>query len=113
MKNVINDRGAKKWGRIMLPEYKEKISILYKEEYSNKQTHSKMIAEELNFLINEALYMHLKVNISYFRDKKEFNAIGNIYKVDLLNRTLILKQESSKRLPIFLDDIFNIDVEKL
>ncbi|QGT99350.1 hypothetical protein SYNTR_0757 [Candidatus Syntrophocurvum alkaliphilum] len=98
--NDVNDRGAKKWNRLMIPEFKENLKNIYNNNNNDSKTE-----EEINKIKHVILLTagnNTRVAISY-------NTTGTVYEIC----GYILKWNHKKEVVSIIDDYGDIKELKL
>lgn len=79
----VNDRGAKKWTAMMLPEHVEALKQIFAEEHKERPILDEQQMEENGFILRNASKGNLIVQIKYYTNN-DFHIIeGKIYSIDL------------------------------
>lgn len=100
---MVNDRGAKKWTSLMLPEHLEILkSVFAGQEYKKKPILDEQQIMENESILQHAIYDHLTVKITYFKDHGIHVIQGKV--VNVVDSYL-----SVGRLKINLKDIIEIN----
>lgn len=74
----IFDRGSKKWVSIMIPELREGLNQLFKEEIHERPELDEQEVERLNRMLTDAFRTGRQVVIRYWGDDGEHEVAGRI-----------------------------------
>ncbi|NLJ71491.1 MAG: YolD-like family protein [Syntrophomonadaceae bacterium] len=77
MANQVNDRGAKKWTRLTIPEFKESLIDIYQHKEDKKSIEEKAEMKKLIVLANSN---NAKVGVNYISEDTIYEINGYIIK---------------------------------
>ncbi|MDQ0220715.1 YolD-like family protein [Peribacillus cavernae] len=88
---MINDRGAKKWTSIMLPEHVKLLSAWTEEQkLVEKPVLDEQELERIRILVMDSLNYTLPIRVVYWKDGLFTKRTGIVAKVDELNKLIKL-----------------------
>lgn len=104
----VNDRGTIKWTSIMMPEHIQMLNKMWKEQDRKaKPMLDEQELEEINMKLQLAIHNNLFVVIKHYSDYDYKVAKGKLKKVDGMNNSLELDNDTK----INLMDILDVVVE--
>lgn len=109
----MKDRGNIKWTAMMLPEHRQRLSNLYKQQFHCPKTElDEQKLEELNNIVRLALSDHqaFDCKITFHQNNTYHSVTGRIVSGDPINKTLRIVDDSTTVHDIPFEDITNIEV---
>ena len=105
---MVNDRGTQKWTSMMLPEHKQMLEALWKEDEKKiKPILDEQQKIEINRILQLVLMDGLTVEITYFMDHDYHTIKAKSLMIDPLKNKLKLDSEEND---IYLHDIIDITI---
>ncbi|ADU30031.1 YolD-like family protein [Evansella cellulosilytica] len=90
------DRGVIKWTSMMLPEHVQQLKELSeKQKVLSKPIIDEQLFEEWSRILEKAYHEQLVISATKWKNGHEENILGYLYKMDQVNRCLILQHPSS------------------
>ncbi len=109
MNNEYQDRGNKKWSAMLLPEHRERLRQMAKDEH--KVVRPRLDAdqwEDLNYKLQSALMEKRIITMIYFQNNSLVNVTGKVLKHDPITHTLHIQESHNCSLRIKLSDIVDV-----
>lgn len=107
MKIDVNDRGAKKWGRLMIPEFKDNLEQIYTLNVDHKSADN---IARLEGIISLATGKSLQVAIDYNSNGTTYEVSGYILKYYAKEKLLHVIDDRGKERKISFINIENIEL---
>jgi len=93
----FKDRGNKKWTSLMLVEHRKRLKELKEhEDDREKPTLDDQEMAVINFKLQQAIDNNLEVKINYYESKRFKTIIGEIKKVDINRKEIVINEEKIK-----------------
>lgn len=106
MKQGINDRGAKKWSKLMIPEFKENLKQLYNSSATRSE-------EEMTRLKNQILLItgkKVRVAINYNPEGTVYEICGYILNYNSQSQVINVIDDYGRIKDLFLAEIEGIEI---
>jgi|SRR5690625_1640563 len=103
----VNDRGAKKWTSIMLPEHVELLKqVIAEQDYKEKPILDDQQKAEFDMLLQCALHNNLTVEIQYFYNHDLHTVKDKLTMIDSMVGYLRLEKVDK----LYFDDIIGVQI---
>ncbi|KPD08609.1 hypothetical protein AM501_09015 [Aneurinibacillus migulanus] len=107
--NNFNERGAKKWTSLMLPEHKAMLQEIYHEQYYvKKPLLDEQQQERIQYMISSAMQTGETLQFHTYKERRIHCFYGTIKKVDRYQMRIIVSTEDKEEVRLDMQSIVDI-----